>query len=120
MLRTTRGFTMFELLVVVAIIAILALIALPAYQNYSIRSANRGCAMEASGYTLLVVAALHDQVNFPPPNPVRCSNISTAAVGTLGAPGVVTATTAQPGDATVSCSIAPGSACTITSPSSND
>lgn len=36
--RTTRGFTLIELMVVVAIIAILAAIALPAYADYALRS----------------------------------------------------------------------------------
>ena len=119
MSRFARGFTMTELLVVVAIVSILALVAFPAWNNYSIRSANNACLTEVSGYKVAAVAALHDGVALPVTTSARCTAINTAAIGTLGVPGVITATAAAPGDATISCSIAAGGACGYTSPSGN-
>lgn len=119
MLRIARGFTLTELLSVVAIIAVLALVVLPAYNNHSIRAANRACLTEVSAYIIVAKAAMHDGVALPATNATRCTAINTTAVGTLGTPGTITAAARTPGDATISCSMATNGTCVPTSPSGN-
>jgi type IV pilus assembly protein PilE len=52
-LRSNRGFTLIELMIVVGIVAILAMIAIPSYQAYVVRThraAARACLSEATQF----------------------------------------------------------------------
>lgn len=115
MINKADGFTLIELMIVVAIIAILSAIALPAYQNYTIRSANRACMIEAKTYASAALANLYANDPVPTPQNGACSGTTTPVVDT----DVVTASAKGNGDAVVSCALAAGASCSYTSASGN-
>lgn len=98
MLRTTRGFTLIELMIVVAIIAILAAIALPAYNAYRIRTAENACLAEMKNYASFSLVAIYNQTTPTAPALGACATGDTATVittpitGTPRLPGVRTTT----------------------------
>jgi len=98
-MKTQKGFTLIELMIVVAIIAILAAIALPQYRQYTQRSANSACLAEAKAYMNAAVADAADNRDPGPPPNIACEDGPTMTIANYNAGDPLTFTPQTRGDA---------------------
>ena len=75
-MRSEKGFTLIELMIVAAIVAILTALALPAYRVYAVRARISDALVSVAGYK---VAVLENVANDAALRPRSCANVGPLA-----------------------------------------
>lgn len=93
MRRSSQGFTLIELMIVVAIIGILAAVAIPAYQDYTVRAkvseglslaAGAKSRVEETRIALGGFPATHASYGLPSPTSITGNNVSSVEIQAAG------------------------------------